>query len=74
MTDRSERSRPSLKQVIGSVLAAGFGVQSNKNRERDFSSGSGKQFVFVGIVATIMFVLTIYFVVQLILSLVGPTT
>lgn len=72
MTDRQERSRPSLKQVIGSVLAAGFGVQSNKNRQRDFSSGSGKQFVIVGIVATIMFVLTIYFIVQLILGLVGP--
>ncbi len=71
MTDHQERSRPSLRQVIGSVLAAGFGVQSNKNRERDFSSGSGKQFVVVGLVATALFALTIYLVVQLVLTLFG---
>ncbi len=71
MTDHQERSRPSLGQVFGSVLAAGFGVQSNRNRERDFSSGSGKQFVAVGLVATLLFVLTIYLVVRLVLNFVG---
>ena len=71
MTDTPEPSRPSLKQVIFSVLAAGFGVQSDKNLQRDFSRGSGKQFVAVGLIATAVFVLTIYLIVQLILNLVA---
>ena len=29
-------SKPKLKQVIQSVLAAAIGVQSKANRERDF--------------------------------------
>ncbi|MGR8947570.1 MAG: DUF2970 domain-containing protein [Gammaproteobacteria bacterium] len=71
MTDPSEPSRLSLKQVIASVLAAGFGVQSNKNRERDFKSGSGTQFVVVGIIATLVFVVTIFLVVKFVISSAG---
>ena len=60
--------KPSLLQVIGSVAAAAFGVQSSANRERDFSSGSAKTFIVVGIVFTIVFILAIVSVVRLILS------
>jgi len=70
MSDRKP-SPPTLGQVIASVLAAGFGVQSEKNRQRDFETGSGTQYVIVGIIATILFVLTIYGVVRLVLSSVG---
>ena len=71
MTDSEEPRRPSLKQVIGSVLAAGFGVQSNENRERDFKTGSGTQFVIVGLLATSLFILLVYAVVRLVLKLSG---
>jgi hypothetical protein len=60
--------KPTVLQIIASVLAAGFGVQSTANRERDFTTGSAKSFVVVGIIATILFVLTILFVVNLVLK------
>jgi hypothetical protein len=60
--------RPNLFQVIGSVLAAGFGVQSEKNRERDFAGGSAGTFVVVGIIATILFVVTLYLLVKLVIG------
>jgi len=33
-------SRPSIVEVVKSVLAAAIGVQSDKNRQKDFSQGS----------------------------------
>jgi hypothetical protein len=60
--------KPSLLQVIGSVAAAAFGVQSSANRERDFASGSAKTYIIAGIVFTIVFILAIVGVVRLILS------
>lgn len=68
-----DQSKPgvNLLQVIGSVLAAGFGVQSTKNRERDFKHGSMGVFIGVGLVATALFVLAIYGVVKLILGAAG---
>jgi hypothetical protein len=62
---------PSAMQIIGSVLAAGFGVQSEKNRARDFKSGSGKDFILVGLAATVLFVLTLYTIVRLVLAFAG---
>lgn len=59
--------KPTLLQIIGSALAAAFGVQSNKNRERDFQGGSPWQFVIVGLAGTILFILTIYSIVQWVL-------
>jgi hypothetical protein len=59
--------KPSLWQVIGSVLAAGFGVQSQHNRERDFTGGSASQYIIVGIIATVLFVATLLGIISLIL-------
>jgi Protein of unknown function (DUF2970) len=58
----------SILQVIQSVLAASFGVQSEQNRERDFARGSAKTFIVAGIIGTALFILTIYTVVALVLS------
>jgi len=58
-----------LREVIGSVLAAGFGVQSQRNRERDFARGSATQFVVVGLIATVLFVTTLALLVKFIISL-----
>lgn len=39
-------------QAAGSVLAAFFGVQSGRNRERDFSRGRPAQYIVMGLVMT----------------------
>jgi len=59
---------PTLWQVIGSVAAAAFGVQSNKNRERDFQAGSAWTFIAVGLVGTVLFVLMLYGIVKLVIG------
>ncbi len=65
------RDKLSILQVAQSVLAASFGVQSNKNRERDFKRGSAKVFIVAGVVGTALFVLTVYTVVKLVLGAAG---
>ena len=65
--DKDERP-PSFLQVVGSVLAAAFGVQSSRNRERDFTRGKLSHFIVVGIGFTILFVGLIIVVVNLVLS------
>ena len=55
-------------QVVGSVLAAGLGVQSSKNRERDFKQGRIGIFVAAGIVFTLLFIGIVFTVVQLVLK------
>ena len=72
MSDQQDRQRsPSLFEVIGSVLAAGFGVQSQANRERDFTTGSAKSYIIVGLIATVLFILSIILVVNLVLKSAG---
>lgn len=61
----------SILQVFQSVLAASFGVQSNLNRERDFTKGSAKAFIMVGLIVTVMFILTIFAIVTLVLKAAG---
>jgi hypothetical protein len=61
-------SKPSLLHVIKSVLAAGIGVQSNKNREIDFEHGSLPSYLIVGLVATVLFILSLIFIVSIILN------
>ena len=61
------RKPPSLLQVVASVLSAFFGVQSQRNRERDFSDGNPFVFIAVGVVLTALFVLVVWSVVQMVL-------
>ncbi|MFP6807516.1 MAG: DUF2970 domain-containing protein [Pseudomonadales bacterium] len=62
-----DQKPPTLFQVIFSVLAAGFGVQNSKNRERDFTRGNPLVFIVVGLIFTALFVLTLVGIVNLIL-------
>jgi hypothetical protein len=55
-------------QIIGSVFAAAFGVQSSKNRERDFKQGRFANFVIAGILCTVLFVAALYLVVSTVLE------
>ena len=73
-TERAEQDAPpknkpmSAANVVGSVLSAAFGVQSSRNRERDFSQGSYRQFIIAGVIFTILFVTTLVVVVRMVLS------
>jgi len=62
---------PSLGRVFTSVLASLFGVQSGRNRERDFAQGRPWVYVVVGLVVTVAFVLSVWFVVKLVLKSAG---
>ena len=56
-------SKPTITQVIKSVLAAFIGVQSEANRKKDFESGSLSAYVIAGMIFTTLFVVTIIFLV-----------
>ncbi len=58
-------------QVVASVFAAGLGIQSSRNRERDFKQGRAGVFIVAGIVFTLIFIGTVYTVVQLVLKSAG---
>ena len=50
---------PGPLDVVKSVLAAMFGVQSQENRERDFKHGKASHFIIAGIILTVIFVLVL---------------
>jgi hypothetical protein len=62
---------PTLMEVLKSVLASMFGVQSNRNREKDFVHGKPSQYIVVGLLMTIAFILIIWGVVKLVMRLAG---
>jgi hypothetical protein len=55
-------------QVVSSVLAAGLGVQSSRNRERDFQRGRAPVFIAAGLIFTALFIGGVYAVVSLVLA------
>jgi len=42
------------------VLQAFFGVQSSENRQRDFEQGNPKIFLFLGLVVTLLFLVSVF--------------
>ena len=67
----SDNEKLSTWQVAKSVAAAFFGVQSAGSRERDFKKGRASQFVLIGAIATLVFVLTVWLAVVLTLRAAG---
>ena len=55
-------------KIVQSTLAAAIGVQSKKNRERDFEEGNAGAFIAAGIVFTALFIATVLAVVQWVLA------
>jgi len=51
-----------------SALAAAFGVQSSKNRERDFKHGKPIHFIVAGVLLTLIFLTIIGLAVKLMIS------
>ncbi|HEC30067.1 MAG TPA: DUF2970 domain-containing protein [Gammaproteobacteria bacterium] len=61
----------SIFRVVLSVLAAMSGVQSSKNRERDFARGRPAAYIIVGIIMTVVFILILWTVVSLVTGAAG---
>jgi len=59
-------TKPGFFQIALSVIAAAFGVQSDANRQRDFSQASPLAFIIGGILFTVLFVLTLVGIVMLV--------
>ena len=71
MNDPADNKPPSFWQMLHSVMAAAFGVQSGKNRARDFTHGKPSHFIAIGLLFTLVFVLLLVGVVKLVLHLAG---
>ena len=63
---QQQQKSPGLRALLQSVFAAALGVQSSKNRERDFTGGKPSHFIVVGIVFTLLFIATVATVVNLV--------
>jgi hypothetical protein len=57
-----------LRHLLQSVLAAALGVQSAKNRERDFQQGSAGVFIAAGLIFTVLFIGGVVAVVQMVIA------
>ena len=60
-------SNPTTWEVFKSVMASFFGVQKEEVRKRDFTYGKPSQFIIIGLVLTVAFIVIIYYLVKLIL-------
>jgi DUF2970 family protein len=59
--------KSSLKQTLVSVAAAFIGIQSDKNRKRDFNHGKSSHFIIAGVLAIILFIAVLLAVVNLVI-------
>jgi len=66
-----EEKAPSFWQIVFSTMSAFLGVQSNKNRVRDFKHGNFLAYVVSGFIFTAIFIFCVVFVVKLVLSNAG---
>jgi hypothetical protein len=57
--EQKPEKKPGLGTIILSTLSAFIGIQSSKNRERDFAKGNFKSYVVSGIIFTVLFILVI---------------
>ncbi|MDX5372080.1 MAG: DUF2970 domain-containing protein [Pseudomonadaceae bacterium] len=71
MSPEKEDKPLTFREMLQSVLAAAFGVQSGKNRARDFSRGKPSHFIILGVLFTGLFVLVLFGLVKLVLGLAG---
>lgn len=71
MNKPGDENKPNFWQIVFSTLAAFFGIQSNKNRERDFKYGNIYVYIVSGLIFTIIFIFTVVSVVKLVLHNAG---
>ena len=70
--DKQKDQQPGFGSIAMSTLAAAFGVQSSKNRERDFVKGNFKAYVVSGIIFVILFITSIVTLVKYLIAHAGP--
>ena len=58
-------------ELVKSTSSAFLGVQSNANRERDFSRGKISHFIWMGLLFGLLFVTSLVGLVQLVLHFTG---
>ena len=67
-TDKQDKAKKiTVFSFMSSIFAAAFGVQSNKNRERDFEHGKFHHFIIGGIIFAVLFILLVIGVVKLVM-------
>jgi len=64
-----EPKPPTLWQMLLSIASAALGVQSQKNRERDFTHGKPLHFIVLGVLCTALFALLLFGLVTLVVHL-----
>ena len=66
-----EDRQPSFWQIVLSTMAAFLGVQSNKNRVRDFKHGNIYAYIVAGLIFTAIFIGSIVLTIKVILHNAG---
>ena len=66
-TDTQDRS-PGFWRIVLSTLAAAMGVQSDKNRQRDFRHGNLYAYIAAGLIFTATFVGGLILLVQYLIN------
>ena len=64
----NQDKKPTLIKTISSILAALFGVQSAKNRERDFTKGDAGNYIGVYVVLVLALVIGMVVTVNMVLD------
>lgn len=60
--------KPSWRQIVKAVLGAMAGIQSEKQRQQDFSTDSPAPYIIAGVISTLLFVAILLLVVSLTLA------
>jgi len=66
-----EEREPSFWQIVLSTMAAFLGVQSNKNRVRDFKHGNIYAYILAGLIFTVIFIGCIVLTIKVVLHNAG---
>lgn len=64
----NKRTGTGFWSIVQSVGAALIGVQSSKNRERDFTQGKPLHFIIGGLIGTAVFLIFVWLIVQYLLA------
>ena len=66
--DSAKNTKPGIVALMLTTLAAAFGVQSQRNHERDFQQSSIVPYILAGVIFTLVFILTLIAVVRWVLA------
>jgi len=67
MTQKTPTKKGSFKDTMSSVAAAFAGIQTEKNRQRDFSQGKFSHFVIAAVLGVVLFIIALVVVVNIVI-------